>query len=212
MGKVLFGDSAQAKLAADFYANDGQLMVNSTSCFPVIAENSGDCFYIYIVRPADNCSPGVLKEVIKVTATNGRVWQIERVLNQCVRAMIDFRMGDAVYYDPCIGQALADAFSAKDQLIIEVSTDYSAKPGDKIILRPVDNIISTFFLPANPYDKAKVTALKTRNGAGNSGYTVNPLGKTLNRLEGGLWDLPDYTWITFTYYANSNDWLVSIGD
>ena len=211
MPKVLFGDPAQTKLAFNFFANESQLIVAGTTCFPVIAENSGDSFYVYLVRPATQCA-GVYKEVVKVVSTDKNIWKIERVSNQCGKSGMDFFSGDTVYYDPCLGQALDAAFAGQAQTTIETYTSHSAQCGERIILRPVDNVLNTLFLPANPPDKCKFMALKTRNGAGTSGYTINPQGRTLNRLSGGSWDLPDYTWITFTHYANSNDWLVTIGD
>lgn len=118
MGKVLFGDAAQTKLRADLYANEGLMIVAGTACFPKVLPDSGDYFFVSIVRPATGCN-GVYKELVKVVNTNGDKWGIERVQDQCYRLAMDFRMGDMVYFEPHVPQmvfgALVDGAALGDR-------------------------------------------------------------------------------------------------
>ena len=106
MGKVLMMDAAQTKLRADFFANENLMIVSGTSCLPVIAPDSGDYFFVSVVRPATGCN-GVYKEVVKVVNTNGDKFGIQRTNDQCYRVNMDFRMGDMVYYEPNSPQMVA---------------------------------------------------------------------------------------------------------
>lgn len=108
MGKVLLTDAAQTKLRADFYANESMIIVAGTTCFPPIEPDSGDYFFVTIVRPATGCN-GVYKEVVKVVNTQGDKWGIERTNDQCYRLQMDFRMGDMVYYEPNTAQMITGA-------------------------------------------------------------------------------------------------------
>ncbi|QTR47458.1 hypothetical protein J9253_05865 [Thiothrix litoralis] len=110
MGKVLFGDAAQTKLRADLYANEGLMIVAGTACFPTVKPDSGDYFFVAIVRPATGCN-GVYKEIVKVVNTDGDKWGIQRVQDQCYRLAMDFRMGDMVYFEPNISQMIFNALS-----------------------------------------------------------------------------------------------------
>lgn len=124
MGKVLVSDPAQTKLRADFYANENLIIVAGTTCFPSVQPDSGDYFFVTLVRPATGCN-GVYKEVLKVVNTNGDKWGVERTNDQCYRLQMDFRMGDLVYYEPATAQMLASAIKdgVKTREICAAGTD-----------------------------------------------------------------------------------------
>ena len=150
MAKVLLGSDAQTKLQADFYANDGLMHVGSTACFPVISPDSGDVFFVKLVRPATDCS-GHYQEVVKVTATDGALWTVERNQSQCYRVSMDFRMGDMVYYTASLANQIHAAIVGGAKLVGDVANDdavestggmkkvtgsYQVRSGDCLLLMP----------------------------------------------------------------------------
>ena len=229
MAKVLLGSDAQTKLHADFYASDSVMRVGSTSCFPIIEPNSGDVFFVKLVRPATDCH-GHYQEVVKVVATDGAIWTVERNQAQCYRVAMDFRMGDMIYYSASLANQIHAAIVGGAKLVGDVVNDdavertggfkkvtgsYQVRTGDCLLLMPCSSDKVLRF-PTTPTDGDQFCAVSVNaemkidtfgipvivsDGTPKVGTTTDPL----------VWDFDCNKMVCFVYDEDFAGWIMYQG-